>query len=125
MESALLIGFVALYTWLALWAPLSEDFPPLWSDKNRVPRWKLILLHMVFLAAFLGVFGWLTGKESTFPWWSEGGLKHVGTFYGFLVGVFVAMLERLLLYRDRLVNEQGGGCSDLNGNECPRNERKP
>lgn len=93
-------GFAVLYTWLAFWAPLGNDFPPLWSNKDASLRWRIILVHALFLAAYMGVFGWLTWRESSFAWLARGSTwTYSGAAYLLVVGMFTAAIERLLFSR--------------------------
>jgi hypothetical protein len=48
----------------------------------------------------MGVFGWLTWKESSFAWLARGSSpRHSGAAYLFVVGMFTAIIERLLFSR--------------------------
>lgn len=94
-----LVGFTALYTWLALWAPLGADFPRPWPGASGGHHWKIIIVHSLFLIAYLSISAWLIYRQPSFPWLSEGGLRHVGVLHLFIAGVFMAIFERILLAR--------------------------
>jgi hypothetical protein len=94
------IGFAAVYTWIAFHLPLGDDFPPVWSSDNTLPRERIILIHTLFLAVYLGFLWYLTSRGTSFGWLFRGRqVRHPGAFYLFVVGIFTAMIERLWLYR--------------------------
>jgi hypothetical protein len=114
-EWLIVAGFGAIYTWLAFLVPLGDDFPPLWSNKDPNLRWKIILVHTLFLAAYLGVFGWLTWRESSFAWLARSPRGwHTGAADLIVAGIFTAMLERLLFSRGP---EPGDADKDGDGND--------
>jgi len=92
-------AIAVLYTWLAFWAPLGDDFPPLWSNNDAAIRWKIIFVHTLFLAAYLGAFAWLTLRESSIGWLMRGYGRHTGGASLIIVGVFIAVIERLIFSR--------------------------
>jgi hypothetical protein len=96
----IIVGFAVAYTWIVFKAPLGEDFPPIWSSDNTMPREWIVLIHTLFLAAYLGVLWYLTWRESSFGWLFHGRIiRYPGAFYLFVVGIFTAAIERLWLYR--------------------------
>jgi hypothetical protein len=105
------IGFAVAYTWIALRLPLGDDFPPIWSSDNTMPRERIVLIHSLFLAAYLGVLWYLTWRESSFGWLFRGPvIRHPGAFYLIVVAIFTAMIERLWLYR----GQERKSCPDEN-----------
>jgi hypothetical protein len=110
------IGFAAVYTWIALRAPLGNDFPAIWSRDNTMPRGRIILVHSLFLAAYLSVLWYLSWRESSYGWLFRGpAISHSGASYLFVVAIFSAMIERLWLYR-------GQGRKSGQGENDPKNE---
>jgi len=102
-------GFAVLYTWFAFWAPLGDDFPPLWSNNDAALRWKIIFVHALFLAAYLGVFAWLAWRESSIGWLTRGHGRYAGGSYFVIVGMFTAAIERLIFSRGpKPVSEDDG-----------------
>jgi hypothetical protein len=107
--SLIVPALAVLYTWLAFWAPLGDDFPSLWSNNDAALRWKIIFVHTLFLAAYLGVFAWLTWRESSIGWLTRGYARQTGGACLIIVGVFTAIIERLLFSRGpKPVNEDDG-----------------
>jgi hypothetical protein len=107
--SLIVPALAVLYTWLAFWAPLGDDFPPLWSNNDAALRWKIIFVHTLFLAAYLGAFGWLTWRESSIGWLTRGHGRLTGASYLVIVGMFTAIIERLLFSRGpKPVSEDDG-----------------
>jgi hypothetical protein len=95
------IGFAAAYTWIAFWLPFDDDFPPIWSSQNLMPRERIALIHSLFLAAYLGLLWFLSWRESAFTWLTRGSIRHAGALYMFFAAAFFAVIERLFLYRGR------------------------
>ncbi len=98
------VGFAVAYTWIVFSVPVADDLPPIWSNQNLMPRERIVLIHSMFLAAYLGVIWFLTWRESSFDWLRRGKMSRPGAFYMIFVAVFTGVIERLLLYRGPVPN---------------------
>jgi hypothetical protein len=90
-------GFAAAYTWIVFRGPFGDDFPLIWSSQNLMPREWIVLIHSLFLAAYLGVLWYLSWRDSSFNWLTRGSIP--GALYMFFAAAFTGVIERLLLYR--------------------------
>lgn len=95
------VGFAAAYTWIVFWVPFGDGSPPIWSSQNLMPRERIVLIHSLFLAAYLGVLWFLSWRDPSFSWLTSGrgGFRHPGAQDMLFVAVFTGVIERLLLYR--------------------------
>jgi hypothetical protein len=94
------VGFAVAYTWIVFRVPVADDLSPIWSNQNLMPREWIVLIHSVFLAAYLGLICFLTWRESSFGWLTRGSVDHhPGTFDLIFVAVWTGVIECLLLYR--------------------------
>ncbi len=94
------VGFAVVYTWIALWLPLGGDFPPpVFSSQNTTPREKIVLVHSLFLAAYLGLMWLLFLRESSFDWLIRRSTRHPTALQMVFVAILTGVIERLWLYR--------------------------
>jgi len=93
------VGSAVVYSWIALWLPLGGDFPPpVCSNQNTTPREKIVVVHSLFLAAYLGLVWFFTWRESSFGWLIRGSAHNSAVLQMVFVAIFTGVIERLWLY---------------------------